>query len=459
MKHASGKHPLISVLLFIFLLNPGGSGILLASDSNLKREKSRDGREDFRWKQEREFLPEPSLTIGKVLAVPFRIPEMVLRVAFFPIREFIEFEEEVDLGERTYDFLSNEDHTIFYYPTTTLSTLKFSREDGLTLGVAYYDTDVLDKGEKFKVKADVSTHKDFSSSLKYELPDVVASPLFYTFRLQYRQNGGELFYGIGNESYVDQESIYSEESAGVTLELGRKFNSLRLLTPYITVGYISTRTDTTEKRGNRSSIETVFDTENIVGFGESLDFLLYGLTLRYDSRLPAANPFQGNMLEVSFLRGDSLGRSPFSFNRFHLGLVQVFDVYKQNRTLSLGFQFERTDGLGKDVPFNYLSSLGEDAPLRGFKNGRFRDTGFILLNMEYSFPVWRGYEPPVTGLGTVFVDLGRTFDDIDDLKDGNLHYSVGTGLAFIIGISTYLRMQIGYGGEGIEFDAAMSRSF
>jgi outer membrane protein assembly factor BamA len=455
MRLVSGKYIVfLNLISILIMLGPA----FLSAEKSDAGVDSLIGKQDALWRTEREFPPEP-LTPGKVLAAPFRIPEMLLRLVFLPLQIFVEYSEEVDLPHRAYDFFSNDDHTVFYYPTSTGSTLKFSSTDGLTLGAAYYDSKFLDMERKLMIKADVSTHEDFSGSVKYWRPAERANPYFYTLRLRYHRKGGEFFYGIGSDSKYSDESIYLEESGEVTLDIGRKLKSVRVLLPYLTVGYVSSRTSTTAKRGERSSIESLFNTDEIDGFGESIDFMIYGLTLRYDNRLPVSNPYQGHMMELSFLRGDSIGSSTYAFNRSHIGYSRVFDIYRRNRLLNVGFQVEYTAGFGNEVPFNYLSSLGKKSPLRGFSDGRFRDSGIVLFNMEYSYPVWRGFIPTVTGMGTVFLDLGQTFDKLEDLDAGNIQYSVGTGLAFTIAIKTYLRMQVGYGGESLKFVSAMSRSF
>ena len=453
MRLVSGNYIIISILLSLLFMP-----VTLQAESNDAGIEPSHIKEDLQWKTEREFPPEP-LTPAKVLAAPFRIPELLLRLVFLPLQSFVEYSEKVDLPHRAYDFFSNDDHTVFYYPTSSFATLEFSETEGLTLGAVYYDSKFIDRERKLKIKAEISTHEDFSGSINFRRPDSRANPYFYTLHLYYNRQGGELFYGIGNKSDNEDESIYMEETGGVTLDIGRKFKSARILQPYITVGYVSSGTDTTEKRGSRSSIETKFNTDQLAGFGDTLDFILYGLTLRYDNRIPVSNPYQGHMMELSFLRGDGIVNTTYEFNRTHFGYSRVFDIYKHNRLLNVGFQIEYTDGLGKEVPFNYLSALGEDSPLRGFTDGRFRDSGYVLFNMEYSYPVWRGFIPTVTGMGTVFLDLGKTFDELDDLTTGTVQYSVGTGLAFTIAIKTYIRLQLGYGGESLKFVSAMSRSF
>ncbi len=455
MRPVSDKYIVILILLSLFFISGPD---FLSAENNDSAPESKIEKQEIQWRTEREFPPGP-LTPANVLAAPFRIPELLLRLAFLPLQTFVEFSEKVDLPHRGYDFFSNDDHTVFYYPTSSGGTLKFSDTEGLTLGATYYDSKFLDRERKLKIKAEISTHEDFSGSINYKRPADKANPYFYTLHFRYDRNGGNYFYGIGNDSDVSNESIYAEESGEVTLDIGRKMKSFRILLPYITVGYVSSKTYTTEKRGDRLSIESFFNTDDINGFGESIDFVYYGLTLRYDNRLPVSNPYQGHMMELSFLRGDSIGNSTYAFNRTHVSYARVFDMYKHNRLLNVGFQAEYTDGFGKEVPFNHLSALGKKSPLRGFRDGRFRDSGFVLFNMEYSYPVWRGFIPNVAVMGNVFLDTAKTFGKLDDLTTGNVQYSVGTGLACSIVINTYIRTQIAYGGENLKFVSSMSRSF
>ena len=231
MRPFSGKYIFILFLISIFIIQ--GQDALWAETKDAEI-KASIKKEELQWKTEREFPPEP-LTPTKVLAVPFLIPEMLLRLAFLPLQQFINYGEEVDLPHRAYDFFSNDDHTIFYYPTTTGSTLKFSDTDGLTLGATYYDSRFLDMERKLKIKVEVSTHEDFSGSINYRLPADKANPYFYTLRFRYHRKGGELFYGIGNDSDDSNESIYLEETGEVTLDIGRKLKSARVLHPYVTL--------------------------------------------------------------------------------------------------------------------------------------------------------------------------------------------------------------------------------
>ena len=90
-----------------------------------------------------------------------------------------------------------------------------------------------------------------------------------------------------------------------------------------------------------------------------------------------------------------------------------------------------------------LTELDVNSPLRGFSTGRFRDTSSVLFNVEYRYPIWDNID------GTVFFDNGKVFNGIKDFSFSDWRYSVGGGIRFFYGDTVFMRLQAGYGGEGV----------
>ena len=179
MRLVSGNYIIISILLSLPFMP-----VTLQAESKDAGIESSIHNGELQWQTKREFPPDP-LTPAKVLAAPFRIPELLLRLVFLPLQSFVEYSEEVDLPHRAYDFFSNDDHSVFSYPTSSFATLEFSDTEGLTLGATYYDSKFIDRERKLKIKAEISTHEDFSGSIHFRRPDSRANPYFYTLHLHY----------------------------------------------------------------------------------------------------------------------------------------------------------------------------------------------------------------------------------------------------------------------------------
>lgn len=455
MRNRSGRFFTIPFLVFGLLFAPGPGGGLRAEAVGSGSPGDGNGGTGSQWVEEREFPPESRCNLTTVLLLPFRIPEFILSIPAWPILKFLEYEEEYAVVQRTYDFFSNDDHTVLYFPY-----FYYSPGDKFVFGATYTDTDVFDRARKFSLSADLSTDGGRSASASFTRPGDAVSPLSYSFNAGYGKNLREKFYGFGNETDRESASVFQEESVGVALDIGRKIRALPFLTPILRLGFVSEKTGESTKPGGSDSMEDNFDPETLTGFGETMDLFQYGLTLRYDRRIPFYEPYRGQKVELSILKADSLGGSPYGYTTFHLGFTQLINLYRDNRIITVGFQFETTEGFGDEVPFNHMSNLGTNSPLRGFPGGRFSDIGYLLFNIEYSYPVWRTKSPGnVSMLGTFFFDTGKTFSEFSEIDEGKVHYSGGTGLAVSFPGEFYLRQQVAYGGEGIQFVVAFNRSF
>jgi outer membrane protein assembly factor BamA len=83
-----------------------------------------------------------------------------------------------------------------------------------------------------------------------------------------------------------------------------------------------------------------------------------------------------------------------------------------------------------EIPFYYLSELGNKESIRGFERGRFRDRDKFLVSAEYRYPVWRLWKEQ--GLDMVlFADAGQISNNIfDNVAIGRLEPGFGMGVRF-----------------------------
>jgi len=365
---------------------------------------------------ERDF--KPSATQG--LLFPLYIPEYLIRVGVLPLEMLVTYSERVDLPARVTDLISNDARTMWYYPTFSF----FSR-DGFAVGANFLHNNLFDEKKEIAFSGNVFTNEDHSLSLSYSKPANLNSPLFYSLDTSYFRDSNARFYGIGDTS-EDLESVFTDRQIESMIRFGWKFRKLQFVKVLAETGYLFVDVSPGDEDDSRPSLETTFPLTTITGFGEELSLLKYGLTVEYDSQIPRGHPYRGGVMRIRYVRGDSISDSSFGFNRINVQLTRMINLYQQDRVLAFGVQFETTEGFGKTVPFYELSRLGRNSPLRGFPNGRFTDRRFLLGNVEYRYPIWRTYNPTFGyALGTIFFDVGKTFDAFDDIQDGALKYAGG----------------------------------
>jgi hypothetical protein len=400
-------------------------------------------------------LFEPEKTPFKdLLLAPFRAPEYVLRTVLYPVSRFVLWAEEVHLEDRIIDILSDGSKRIWFYPSADYST-----NDGFFLGGKFLFKNMFYQRKNLSASADLYTNLDHKFSVSYSRSQTVSSPLSYKFKTSYGNNSNAKFYGFGIDSGSADKSVYADRKASASVRLGWRFPRAPFLTVSASVGPDYSRTGPGNPADERPSIDDLFDPDTLHGYDEENIWLRYGLAISYNSSLPSGNPSRGGRVSLGIDRfEDFLGGH--TYVQLKGQATRMFSLGSPRRVLALSAQFKSVEDWGGKVPFQRLSSLGESSPLRGFSNGRFRDRRLLLGNLEYRFMVWQSASvEPVYGLGTLFLDVGRTFDQFEELGDGVIKYSVGTGFLIASTKSFYLRGQVGYGGEGVESIFSFGRAF
>jgi hypothetical protein len=99
-----------------------------------------------------------------------------------------------------------------------------------------------------------------------------------------------------------------------------------------------------------------------------------------------------------------------------------------------GLKAFRPDLLGTD---------GTQATLRGYRNYRFRDRDLLLMQAEYRIPLHRHVH------ATVFVDSGQVAPQVAELFR-DIKTTTGFSLSYMNKGKTLGRMDVGFGGEGVQ---------
>ncbi|UZR94784.1 BamA/TamA family outer membrane protein [Chondrinema litorale] len=262
-------------------------------------------------------------------------------------------------------------------------------------------------------------HNIFLKDEKYQLRGNVAF-------LKFPDN----FYGIGNDTRLEDEEVFNNNIFNFTSRLMRK------VSPGVFIGGVY-------------NLYTMFNIET-----ES-DFLLetnevpgkngvrlsgFGLLASLDRRDNVLNASRGYYAEFSSRFYQSYFGSNFQFQQFEFDFRKYFNLHK-NHVIATQFKSEIKTG---NVPFQQMAMIGGDKVLRGYYRGRYREKNLVVLQAEYRFQVCSRF-----GL-TAFGGFGDVGDKLSDFAKDDYKYSYGGGARFTINKKERLNIRVDYGfGDGV----------
>jgi hypothetical protein len=277
------------------------------------------------------------------------------------------------------------------------------------------------------------------------------SPFSFTVEGLYDRSGTPRFYGIGNNSFKINQSVYTDQQLGVTATLGWNIShSLQL-------AYTFSAKKVKVLAGDLSGVPPITERfADIIGIGTTHE-LLNRISLVYDTRDDIVIPTRG--MELVAYGGvasrnaqldDSLFTEAGGDGRFYYSPFPSLVV-----ATHVSLRYEPT---ANRVPFWALSSLGGDQSsiggsqtLRGYGTSRFYDRNSFSANLELRENVYS-----MNALGThidlqvaPFFDTGRVFHNADTWPMRHLHNVFGVGLRGIAAPSVVGYVDIGKGHEGV----------
>jgi hypothetical protein len=270
-------------------------------------------------------------------------------------------------------------------------------------------------------------------------------PSFLGFRTLYSQLYAGYFYspqrnyyGLGPDSLESDRTNYLAEQFHVSGTIGNRW--LPWLDTWISAGYLQTRLGSgTSSR--YASIEDRFDDETAPGLDDEPDLYYLRPAIKLDTRDATGNPRAGSMIlfETSFYEDRRLDQ--YSFTNFRLEVQKYFPFLRKYRCIAVRFLTAAVlidKEKGRRVPFFMLPYLGGHDTLRGFREYRFTDENYILLNIEYR---WRALPPVDMAL---FLDAGKIFPNLEEYNATDLKTSMGVGIRFASVESTFMRVDVAW---------------
>ena len=264
----------------------------------------------------------------------------------------------------------------------------------------------------------------------------------------YRDLTSLRFYGLGNESDVDDRSTYLLNDK--TVMGSAWFNPRGLVSFGAQGGIVRSRSDSGDVE---PSVEDVFD-PTPPGFGDETEHAVFGGWAEFDLRSKWVEPNVGVVFRVTGLRYEDRDLNQYDFTQ----LVGDFKAYiplgPKNRILALRVRAQYSDpDDGHEVPFYLMETVGGAATIRGFREWRYRDRGNLLMSAEYRWEVWTYLD------FSFFIDTGKVFVDTDELNFDGLKTGYGFGLRFHAPGGFSLRMDLANSFEGFKFHIGGGPSF
>jgi outer membrane protein assembly factor BamA len=335
-------------------------------------------------------------------------------------------------------------------------------------GLGYSNADMFKAGVGFDISTMITTRNYYDLSISFSKLQFIPWVDTLEISAALNQFPSQSFYGIGNESELENAAIYWWTRNEASIKVEKRF--LDHYGANLSLFY----RDTTIESGQQPLEGTQVGQpsfEKHYGFWDELEDserwggplfgrdggMTNGLTLSLfrDMRDDWQVPHRGDFEAISVTRvGPELG-SDYDYTKLSIDLRKYFEPswlqdlpmdhwFSSDRTLWTKFfgpqkhrsfafwvgathtfsdEFDYYHQTVKEVPFYELTTVGGGSNNRGFYGSRFRDNDAFSMSAEYRWQYWRWFD------AVVFVDSGMVMPDMfeGDNWNGVWHTSYGAG--------------------------------
>jgi len=273
---------------------------------------------------------------------------------------------------------------------------------------------------------------------KYDRALVTWSGRPLSLQYGYEWRPQDRFYGVGNETPVDNLSDYASQGefvrGALTWDSNREHDRARPRTALDLWGGPRGQVTRTGREYGEVPFETRFPALAAATLDRRVENLVYGASFLLDRRAGAPHWSRGWRTLLSAERFDVPIRAlalhtatdrGAQFTRYQAEVEAGLSFMRDPRTLRLLVRAADLEvGSNRDrLLVSDLSMLGGHAGLGGYSPGRFHDLDLLLTRLAYVFPLERFFEMELhSEWGAVYPDLWS------DAKLGTLHNSFGFAL-------------------------------
>ncbi len=311
---------------------------------------------------------------------------------------------------------------------------------GTNLTFRYLGFPTVDKNYRIFVNRSMGTDQEYTGEY---WDNKFADGKFRLYgRLTFFRDTTYRFFGLTQHSREIDETNYSN------LELSPQFSLGYYLPHNLILSYGEKLRWVTIRRGSATSlpfIQSEYPSLEGINGGAVIE---RRVKLTYDTRDDEVFPTKGVFANVFEEIGQSFSHGR-TFTRTGLDARTFISLSDKRFITVLKGEFQLV--AGHKVPFYEESTLGGENTLRGLGNYRYRDDGYILLNVEeriklfriHIFGVWSEWE------AAPFVDAGRVYSSFrkDFIED--YQFNPGVGFRAIVQPNIVGRVDLGYGREGL----------
>jgi hypothetical protein len=240
----------------------------------------------------------------------------------------------------------------------------------------------------------------------------------------------ENFWGIGNNALKDDKELNNFQQYKLNFRFLKQFFKGVYFGPQIQY----------EKLFNLEFQEnSKFLNKGIAGL-DGFETLGLGMVCVYDNRDHVFYTKKGVYLEISSIWNSKSIGGQFNHSNYFIDLRKFKTLWKDN---VLAFQAVGAINIGT-TPYRQLGTIGNEAYMRGYYNGRFRDQHMFATQAELRKTVWGPF-----GM-VVFAGLGNVGNNPEDLFS-SVKPNYGLGIRGVVLRKEHVnfRIDLGFGSKRI----------
>lgn len=327
-----------------------------------------------------------------------------------------------------------------------------------------YGIQSLGTGSGFGPEIKLFNRNLFNSGIQVDVPLVITYKNYQSVRLRgrfpivrgkgveglgldmnlgYASRAADNFFGIGNDSDLENESHFRSVTRSVGVGLNGHFTrswSAGVEENFRSVGI--TRPD--KFLSDPISALEIFRNVDVPGLTVNTTSTLVSTSafVQRDTRDGPYLATSGGLERLEAILTEGLGGGDFSYWKYRAEVQRYFPLTDDHRTvIGLRARAETVqDKGGSGIPFFDLPTIGGYPTMRGFESRRFTDKSAVSGTLEYRYRIWRYFD------WHLFMDIGQVAPSFRDLERKRFHQ--GYGMGFIVRADEH---------RAIIFDVAHSR--